>query len=432
MKGKNVYLIMRNKRHKLLSLTLFLVPLLFTGFLKSESRETEGKYLLPFDLHNNLIIIDVSINKSKPLSFILDSGVSDIIITELGFGDSLELNYAKEIMVKGLGKGDPVKAYYSVMNEVTIGGITSTAQNIRVLMQDMFNLSKRMGRPIHGLIGYSVLKNYIVEIRYAQRRIILYEPDAYKKPKKRRAFTIPMEIEQTKPYIRATVNITSDSTLPVKLFLDTGASHTLWLAEDCIDGICVPPDAVKKYLGAGLNGDITGHMSVIENLYFGGFKFNKMITSFPDKESVQNLFSVNNRNGSIGAEILRRFTITFDYTRKEITFVPNRSLREALYVNRAGFEIEMPVPDFPLYTVAFIEEGSPSWKAGLRTGDQVLKINGENTLFMDFNEIIGFLYMKPGKTIKLEVSREGSNKSFHFQLEEPFTFPPLEVNSVRE
>ena len=35
-------------------------------------------------------------------------------------------------------------------------------------------------------------------------------------------------------------------------------------------------------------------------------------------------------------------------------------------------------------------------------------------------------------SIKLEVSREGSNKSFHFFLEEPFTFPPLEVNSVRE
>jgi C-terminal processing protease CtpA/Prc len=92
----------------------------------------------------------------------------------------------------------------------------------------------------------------------------------------------------------------------------------------------------------------------------------------------------------------------------------------------------MPAPGFPLYTVAFIEEGSPSWEAGLRQDDQILKVNGKNTLFMNFEEIIGTLYQKANTKIKLEIQRGEEYKEIHFKLQEPFTFPPLRVSSKRE
>lgn len=390
-----------------------------------------GKYVLPFEIHNNLIIINVRINNSSPLSFILDSGVSDVIITELGYGDSLELNYAQEIKVKGLGKGEPVDAFYSVLNDVHFAGITSSEQNIRVLMQDVFSLSKRMGRPIHGIIGYSVFQNYIVEIKYSQNKIIFHDPDRYIAKHKRRSFTLPLKIENTKPYIMAEANINGDTTIPVKLFLDTGASHTLWLAEDIDHGISVPDGAVGKYLGAGLNGDITGHIAVIHRLKIGKVEFNDMISSFPDHESVKHLFKINNRNGSIGAEILRRFNITFNYRDKEITFTPNTNLRQELAVNRSGFEIEMPAPGFPLYTIAFIEEGSPSWNAGLRSEDQIMKINGNSTIIMSFNDIIAILHQKANTKISMLVQRTNETETVDFKLQEPFTFPPLHVKTNR-
>lgn len=420
-----------NQLSKIISIFIYISSLLSLQGIASDGVAL-GKYVLPFEMYNNLIIIDVSINNSQPLSFILDSGVSDIIITELGFGDSLELNYAREIKVTGLGKGEAIDAFYSVENDVEIAGIISSGQNIRVLMQDVFSLSKRMGQKIHGLIGYSVFKNYIVEIRYAQRKIILYEQEAFSKPKNRKAFTLPLEINQTKPYITAETNINGDSTIKVKLFIDTGASHTLWLAEDCENYICVPKNAVSKYLGAGLNGDITGHMSVIKKFYLGNITFKTMITSFPDHESVQNLFQENNRNGSIGAEILRRFTIIFNYLDNEIIFIPNSSLKDELAVNRAGFEIEMPIPGIPVYTVAFIEDKSPSANAGLQQGDQILSINGNNTLQISFNELIGYFYQKAGKKLSLSVRRGEVIHTIKFRLKEPFTFPPLEVSSTKK
>lgn len=390
-----------------------------------------ASYTMPFEMHNNLIIIEVQVNNSSPLSFILDSGVSDIIITELGFGDSLELNYAREIKVKGLGKGDPIDAYYSIKNEVHFAGITSTDQNIRVLMQDVFSLSKRMGRPIHGIIGYSVFQDFIVEIKYSQKKLVFHEPENFRQKDKRRSFTMPLMVENLKPYIMADANISGDTTIPVKLFLDTGASHTLWLAENESRDIQVPDGAVEKYLGAGLNGDITGHMSVVKTLKIGSVVFHAMITAFPDKESVKQMFSVKDRNGSIGAEILRRFNITFNYRDSLITFIPNHDLRQELSVNRSGFEIEMPAPGFPIYHVAYIEEGSPSWDAGLRQHNQILQINGQNTLLMTFNEIIGILHQKTGTRISLLVQQESGKETIVFKLQEPFTFPPLKVKSNR-
>jgi len=53
---------------------------------------TQKSVSFPFKFINNLIILPVVINDSDTLQFILDTGVSRSIMTELSIGDSLLLN----------------------------------------------------------------------------------------------------------------------------------------------------------------------------------------------------------------------------------------------------------------------------------------------------------------------------------------------------
>ena len=73
----------------------------------------QNKVSFKFKFINNLIIVPVIINDSDTLHFILDTGLSTSIMTEISMGDSLSLNYTRQVKLNGLGRGDPVDALHS-------------------------------------------------------------------------------------------------------------------------------------------------------------------------------------------------------------------------------------------------------------------------------------------------------------------------------
>ena len=81
--------------------------------------ESTRKIEIPFDQHNNLIIIPITINRFLTLKFILDTGVESAILTEKLYADILDVNYVREITIDGPGLIDSVEAY--IANQVTFG-----------------------------------------------------------------------------------------------------------------------------------------------------------------------------------------------------------------------------------------------------------------------------------------------------------------------
>ena len=47
------------------------------------------KVTIPFEVYNNLIVIDVLLNRSLPLKFVLDTGVRSTVLTEKTLTDLL-------------------------------------------------------------------------------------------------------------------------------------------------------------------------------------------------------------------------------------------------------------------------------------------------------------------------------------------------------
>ena len=157
---------------------------------------------LPFKLVNNLIVIPIQINGSDSLRFILDTGLNSSIICEISTGETLNLNYAREIQLQGLGIGEPLSAIHTFGNDINVSGIYGINQDYLVLMENIFHLSNKLGTPIHGILSFDVFNAFIVEINYADEKIIFYDPAFYQyKKNSKNSFTMPMVIHETKPYI---------------------------------------------------------------------------------------------------------------------------------------------------------------------------------------------------------------------------------------
>ena len=186
-----------------------------------------------FELINNLIVIPLKIN-GKKLSFILDSGVSKTILFNITKNDSIGLKNVKKVQLQGLGKGESVDALLSYKNSISLKNIVNSNETIYVILQDHFDLSGKMGKTIHGIIGYNILSHFIVKVNYKFKKIDFYNPDTYTYKKCRKCEVFPIQMYRRKPYIQAEVQLdTIGSELTfVKLLVDSGGSDAIWLFEN--------------------------------------------------------------------------------------------------------------------------------------------------------------------------------------------------------
>lgn len=421
----------------------------------------QGQFNLPgtnqdkikFQLINNLIVLPVQINGVE-LSFLLDTGVSKPILFNITNTDSLQMNNVETIYLRGLGAGETVKALKSKNNFLKIGNAVNVNHEIYVVFDQEINFTPKLGVPVHGIIGYSLFKDFIVEINYKSKYLKLNDPKTYNYKKCKKCQTYGLTFYNKKPYIEGEVSITENA-LPVKLLIDTGSSDALWLFEDEVYGITSKNNSFfYDFLGRGLSGNVYGKRSKISAFRLKDFELQNVNAAFPDSLAIRHAKKMEGRNGSLSAEILRRFNIIFDYRNSKLTLKKNGDFNSDFNYNRSGIVLEQhgfrlvkesventslgnygrsnednvtisSVKSYrvglkPAYTIIEIREGSPAQKAGLLKDDIIVSINGKQAHTLKLQEITYFFRDRIGKTIRLKVERGNTILNKVFQLEDVF------------
>jgi hypothetical protein len=375
---------------------------------------------LDFKLASNLIILPVTINDSDTLNFILDTGVRYPLITELPYINKLELNYLMPVEIQGLGEGETLTAYRSGNNRMKIEGMVAHNQEVQMIINENFQISHILGLPVHGLIGFNLFKDYIVTINYLHKKITLYKPEYYKYRDRRKDIILPLHFEGNKPFVHTTI-VTQDSTeVPVKLLVDTGASDALWLSENSDERIELPDVHIETFLGRGLNGDVFGKKGRLDGLWVGPLILPKPIVAFPNSELIDELMSTNDRNGTLGAEILRRFLVTLDYRNQRLTLRPTSDVKDDFNYNMSGMDVVNPLPGLPVFTIDNVRMNSPAYYAGLQENDQILSLNHISHRSLELNDINLLLQSRENRKIKIKVLRNGEELKTEFRLKRIF------------
>jgi len=433
----------------LFSLFLFSLPVLGQeGFLFEKGVD---KVIIPFKFINNLVFIPIKVNGVE-LNFLLDSGVEETILFSMEDKKEVSFSNVEKITLRGLGEEESIEGLKSTNNILEIKGAKSPKHLLYIVLDQSFNLSSHIGIPVNGIIGYNFLKTNLVEINYEKKRITVYRDNEKNRKRIGRKFqTVPITIERSKPYIASSIVMNSIE-IPVKLLIDIGNSDAIWLFENNKKSIKIPAKNFEDYLGKGFSGDVEGKRAQITKFTFSKFEFHNPIIAFPDSTSIKNVRMVQDRAGSVGSEILKRFSVVFDYPNQKMFLKKNNNFNTPFSYNKSGVELQHyglqwvqetvrleTVPliksdnlvvqpndaenNFkykfvlkPIYIIANVRKNSPAAISGLLKGDIVVRINNMPAYQYTLEKINSLLKSEEEKWITFEVERDSQLLVFKFQL----------------
>jgi len=402
-----------------------------------------------FKLINNLIVIPVEVNGVE-LSFLLDTGISKpIIFNFFNLSEELKINQTERIYLRGLGEGESIEALRSKNNIFKIGEAVNYNQDLYAIFDPSLNFAPRLGVPIHGIIGYDFLKDFVVKVNYSGKFIKIYEPENYTSKKCRKCKSIPLAFHNNKPYIHGFID-ENGKNKQVKLLIDSGGSDALWLFED--EEIPLPNKYFEDFLGRGLSGSVYGKRTKLDKFTIAGFELKKVNVAFPDSTSIKYAKNIKDRNGSMSGEILKRFNLIINYQKATISFKKNGNFNNPFYYNKSGITLEhngvrvvrevdrdSGITRFnsesesignvnifvsgsykyilaSAFTVVEIRKDSPADNAGLKLGDVVLKVNNKEAHLYSLQNITQLFYGEDGKRINLLIDRKGIQLQINFKL----------------
>ncbi|MET3037495.1 PDZ domain-containing protein [Chryseobacterium sp. NRRL B-14859] len=436
-----------------MKIKLFLLGLFLSIFVNAQNSFeliNTKKVVIPFQFINNLIFIPINVNGAD-LTFLLDTGVAETILFSLD-NKELKLGNVEKVKFSGLGGSLSIDGLKSDRNTARIGdAVINTSMSLYLIIDEDFNISPHVGIPVNGIIGYHFFKNHPIAIDYASKKITIYESTEVLKKKLRRFEEFPITIEKYKPYLYADVEMTNEKKSS-KLLIDLGNSDAIWLFPTLIKNFVYNRPNIEDFLGRGFNGDIYGKRSRIHNFYLGDFKFEKPLTAMPDEFSIQHVNLVENRKGSIGGELMRRFTAIFDYSNGKLYLRKNRNFDDPFHFNMSGLDFkqdglewkedrvrietqksnsthEVYADSFqykfslkPIFSIAGVRKDSPAYHAGLKKDDKIISINGNQASDMTMERILELMRSYEGRNITMVIERKNEKLTLNFTLEDPIPY----------
>ena len=230
-----------------------------------------------------------------------------------------------------------------------------------------------------------------------------------------------ISIQDTKPYIEVPVEMNDGTIIKAKLLVDSGASHGLMLDPASTSLIRVPEKHVSSLIGRGLGGVITGQIARIKSLDLGKYRIENAIANFPDANTYIDTLKSSDvfRNGSVGGEILSRFTTIYNFPGEKMYMKKNASFEKKFQFNMSGITLKAKGARLRKYEITDIRKDSEAEKAGIQNGDELLSINGLSASELDLNNINGYFNSIPGRKIRLEILRQGERIVKTIVLESP-------------
>ena len=382
-----------------------LVPAAPFTFTRAKDHQTT----LNFQVQRNLLVVKLRLNGAGPFNFLLDSGVGTSIITSPRLADSLRLRRAQYFRVVGVGGTDTgLLAYQTDSVRVELPGAVAQRMSWLVLSEDVLNLSGYVGVPISGILGSELFRSFVVTIHSDLSLLVLTDPATYRAPRGKRWSSLPLSLENNKAYFTTPVQFTDSLTMPLKLVLDTGASHALSLELDSDQRLTGPARRLPTDLGRGLSGTVRGFLGRVPTLHLGRYVMRSVLTSYPDAGDVHRRVDVP-RNGNVGYELLKRFSLVIDYPHHRLLLRPNAKFHEPFEHDMSGLDLVATGPDYRRFVVIRVLPGSPAATAGLETDEELLSVNFLPVSSYTLTQLDRMLHSEDGRVLLLVLRRPDGN-----------------------
>lgn len=261
---------------------------------------------IPFDFVRNQILIEVMIHGHGPYTMILDSGV-DPSAVDLTVAEELGLPVDRSQAGEASGAGnDRVLVYLAELTGLSIGG--HLFETIQALAIDLQGFGERLGRPLHGILGYSFLNSRAVVIDYPAQQLHIYGEALPDRPIPD-GISIPMTLLENQPLL-APVLVNG---YPLSVTLDTGSSLGLAVFDHAARRIGLDTLRSDAEPGTilGAQGEASIMSATVDSVGIGPLFVYEPAIVFPEA-------SRQDVDGNLGNGFLKHFVLTLDYVAKRV------------------------------------------------------------------------------------------------------------------
>jgi predicted aspartyl protease len=254
------------------------------------------KVEIPFERQDNFIIVKVLLQNILPLRFIVDTGAEHTILTKKELTNLIQIPYERTITLMGTDMRTEVIAHIARKVSLKLTNLTFE-KDILVLDDDYLHFDRFAGLDVHGVLGAEAFKGFIVKFDFVKQIMTVWDPSVFKPSDHRKYEELPIEITRGKPYLTTKAQIQSDSTVILKLLVDTGASLSMLLHTYSTPGLILPPQTIRGNIGTGLGGEIEGVVGRIRQIQIGSHQLNIPICNFQELLQLSDSNFINKRNG---------------------------------------------------------------------------------------------------------------------------------------
>jgi hypothetical protein len=268
------------------------------------AHRSSGPVVLPIILEKNLPLVQISVNGSPGLTFILDSAASGCLIASER-AEAMGLKPVANGISSGSGGFQQVGIIPGV--HLKLGAVQLTPTECYTFDMRTLGFESR----VEGVLGSPLFGKYIVEIDYPKSRVRIFQPRRYRPSSK--ADALPMRVS-VGPIVRGRIWVRGKAPIELDLQLDTGSAHVLTLCTPAVDRHRLLESADELSAGTtrgvgGRSSDMTGR---IEEVRVGRFAVQSPVVRF-SRQTSGAFASEQHYSANVGGDFLRHHKVTFDF-----------------------------------------------------------------------------------------------------------------------
>jgi predicted aspartyl protease len=347
---------------------------------------------VPFRFLNNHIYVSAHVNGEGPYTFIVDTGGHSVLSPKaaqeagvMSFGTAATSGVGEKVETSGIAK----------VGEITLGAVR--LQDQTVIVNSVYDPSIE-GIAVDGMVGFELFRRFAVRIDYGARTLTFTRFDRFEPPAGETE--IPFVFYDHLPSVEGFVD-----DLPARFDIDTGSRMEVDLTSPFVERAKLRErygKGVAMITGWGTGGASRSSVVRLPSLTLGSVRIERVAAGLSDAR--YGSISDPNYEGNIGSGLLRRFVVTFDYSRQRMYLQPLvPPPADAGQFDRSGIWINAEPDGYRIMSVA---TGSPAAEAGMAEGDLITEFDGKPARVADLPAVRAMLRERPpGSKVTLEVRR---------------------------
>lgn len=354
---------------------------------------------VPFRIGEDAIIVDATVNNRK-VSLMFDTGFSGAVVlnASIDIGPKTGTITLRDFVGQ-------MQASTAKIKSLKLGQKVIDSKDMEAVLTSDRDYSFSYNTHVDGIMGFEVLQANVVEINFEHKKFIFHpnSVDVTKRvPDGKRTFItrlLPtghnaLELEVAAPTGKKLI-----------LALDTGNAFYATTHKDSLERVGLwTPGKDAKFMRSSMvaSGEVASWDKKMSDMVIFGVPVKESYWSIIDLPS-----SSAESDGTIGYGFLKNFNITFDYERRRV-WLENFSGQVG---NEPDGDIGISAftdPSDKRVKIFRVAPESPADKAGIKRGDHILAIDGNENLNVSYRKLRKLIEGPKGSKAQLVLSRGGN------------------------